>query len=158
MVVHGLNNLGLIEAQLGIPPPDVIALLDLAFGSTQHQSIPLRQRTLALKAMVIISQYDFLDGVPFQTLSTIIQLSNSGEDSDGLAITPCPTNDEVALCTKGLVFFDSGRERPLFAYNRTFHTYLREDDQPPAVKQMLAKLEVILKSSAKSWESYEELD
>lgn len=151
-VIHGLNDLDLIETQAGIPPPDVIALLDLAFGATQHESISSRQRTLALKAMVIISQYPFLDGVSFETLSTILQLSNVEEDN------PRPTVDEVALCTQGLLVFDSGSSKPLFAYNKSFHTYLREDKRPPAAKEMLAKLEEILKSSGKSWASYKEVE
>lgn len=153
-IIHGLNDLDSIEAQMETPPPDVIALLDLAFNTTQHYSMPLEQRTLALIAMTVVSQFPYR-GVSFEILCMILQLSEVHEKGSAGAVH---TEDEVALSTNGLLVFsmDGGEARPLLAYNQAFHTYLREENQPAPVRRMAAKLGEILEISGSSWVSLNE--
>lgn len=145
--IHGLNDVDLIKSQEGITPPDVTALLELAFNSTQHESAPLSQRTLAVKAMTIVSRFDPFRGVSFDTISHIISLSEV--DQDDYDRSNIPSVDQIAISTNGLLFFDP--DKVLHVYIQAFHTYLKEVNK--LVKEMDVKLGTVLQLSGQSWGS-----
>lgn len=143
-VVNRLSDLDLIEAQLGTPPPDVIALLDAAFEATQNQCVSSSQGELALKVLAIVSQFPYLEGprsgVPFETLSTLLQQSESRSCNPTVY-----TEEEILVATEGLVILPSAEGKPVMAYNKALHTYLREEgSQPASIAQTLKALEGIL--------------
>lgn len=160
-ILHGLNDVDLIDSQTGITPSGVIEFLELALNSTQHKSMPQSQRRLALKAMAIVSKFHYLMGVSFNTISYVISLSETGEDdADRLEVL---SMGDIALSTQGLLLFGINRwkpldayniEKPLYAYSQTFHTYLMEDNQ--VVKEMASWLGLILERLGQSWESLAE--
>lgn len=154
-LINRLSDLDLIEAQLGTPPLDVIALLDAAFEATQNRCVSSTQRELALKVLAIVSRFPHYSdgtgsGVPFETLSFILQQSESPRnDYSSVAYTA----EEILLATGGLVLFSTAKGGPLLAYNVALHTYLKEDgSQPASIAKMLKELDGILSPLTKdSW-------
>lgn len=163
-ILHGLNDVNLIEAQAGITPPSVTALLELVFNSTHHESVPFPQRRLALIAMTVVSQFDHPTGVSLDMVKRVIRLSEAEQnDSD---LPNALSEDRIALSTKGLLSFGmdikrrlSGKvdiKRTVYAYNQAFHTYLKESCLP--VKEMIVKLGSDMARSGESWESMAEIE
>lgn len=145
-VINRLSDLDLIEAQMGTPPPDVNALLDAAFGATQHHCVPLPQRELALKVLAILSFFPHHDqtgpGVKYETLSLILQQSDSPRNGCSPVVY---TQEQILIATGGLAFFLIPEGMPLLVYNSALHTYLREESSQPApVAKMLKALEEVL--------------
>lgn len=146
-ILHGLNDVDLIEAQVGITPSSVTTILSLAFNSTQNKSVPLPQRTLALKAMAIVSRVNHWMGVSLDTVRNLIGLSEGEEDGSHSSVVL--SVDDIAFSTKGLLVFDLDISA-LYAYNQAFHMYLNEANK--SVESMVAKLGSVLEKSGQSWE------